>query len=439
MAETALGGSLKRSFGLLRGNTRACVIMQPMWGIPFTLYNFYLSLYMKALGVTDRQIGLLISMGYVIGFITALFAGLIVDALGRRKSTLIFDFLAWPAMIAIFAASHEFWHFALAMALGNAALRVAGVSWTLILVEDAEGEERVAGYNYINTINIFVGVLTPLAGYLVRRLGIIAGERVLMIFAVVSMTAMVLIRHRMLRETKIGLEILADRAQYGGASKGIAVFYGRTIGALRERPRARWVLLAVILYNTFFTFGSYNSLYYAPYLTEALQLDRAVISLLGGINSAVLILVLALLIPALKPGRRWSAMFRGLSFQAASLFMFIIIPRRSLLWAAGCVVIFAYGFGLFKAFIDPLLAEVTEGKARAGLYSLMSMATMSLCTVLGLISGDLYHFRPALLYLVCLGILLASMACLRWGLTAGEPAAQVTPDPSADPQSPPPA
>ncbi len=46
----------------LRGNPRACVYTEPLWGIPYSLYVPFFTLYMYALGVNDQQIGFLISI-----------------------------------------------------------------------------------------------------------------------------------------------------------------------------------------------------------------------------------------------------------------------------------------------------------------------------------------------------------------------------------------
>jgi len=402
--------------------------MQPLWSISYALYTFYLSLYMKSLGVTDRQIGYLISLGYAVGFLVSLFAGLVIDAMGRKKATLVFDLLAWPVMTALYAVSYRFWHFAAAMALGNAALRFVGISWTLTVIEDADTEERVAAFNLSMTINIAMGILTPAAGLLVRRLGIVAGERALLCFASLVMTTMMLIRHRMLKETKIGREILAERRKGFAASGAVAVFYQRTFACLRARPRIKWILMAIVLFNTFNAFGSFSSLYYGLYLTEALRLDTSAISLLGGINAAVLLTILIFLVPTVTSKHRRAAMFYGLGLQAAALGMFIAMPRGRLGWAAFSVVVFAIGFGLFRPFVDSLLAEVTEGKDRAGLYSLMNLAMASLCVVMGVASGWLYHYRPALLYLVSFGILTLSAVLLGFGSRADSPNRQGTSD-----------
>jgi len=82
------------SFKILKGNTRVSIQFEPLWGIPFVLYNFYLSLYMKEIGVTNQEIGYLIAIGFLAGTIFSMFGGVITDKLGRKKTTLIFDLIS---------------------------------------------------------------------------------------------------------------------------------------------------------------------------------------------------------------------------------------------------------------------------------------------------------------------------------------------------------
>jgi len=35
------------SFKILDGNAKVCVMFEPLWGIPYVLYNFYLCLYIR--------------------------------------------------------------------------------------------------------------------------------------------------------------------------------------------------------------------------------------------------------------------------------------------------------------------------------------------------------------------------------------------------------
>jgi MFS family permease len=66
-----------------------------MFGIPYNLYATYASVYILKLGLTDAQIGLTISVGLAMQILGALLGGPITDKFGRRKTTLIFDLLAW--------------------------------------------------------------------------------------------------------------------------------------------------------------------------------------------------------------------------------------------------------------------------------------------------------------------------------------------------------
>lgn len=386
--------------------------MEPMWGIPYVLYNFYLSLYMKAQGVSDQQIGFLISLGFLSGVVFSFFAGMLTDALGRKRTTLIFDLLAWPTMIAIYMASRSFPMFALATVVGST-VRIVGVSWNMLVIEDATTEERVAAFNLINIINVSMGIFTPLAGVLIKTLGIIAGERILMAFAALSMAAMMLIRNHYLEETQIGQEILAERRHSRQpASRSVFMFYGRIFEALRSSPARKMILAVTILFNTYVPLGTFASLYYGPYLTEVLRLDKAGISLLGGIHAAVMLAILSLVTPAIAGGRRVRAMILGLVLQAVSLLLLIVIPRRHFGLAVATIALFAVGFGLFRPFLDSTLAEVTQGRARAGFYALQNLAVSLLCAAMGSVSGFLYHWNPISIYLVSIGILLVCTAIL---------------------------
>ena len=165
------------SLRLLKGNTRVSVIFQPFAAIPYAMFNFYLGLYMKARGITDQQLGDLIAIGFVAGTILSLFSGMITDYFGRKKTTLIFDFITWPVTLVIYLFANNFWLFVLAVISNNFG-RIVSVSHTLMLVEDATDEERKAAFALSNIFNILSGVFVPLAGFLVKRLGLIPAERI---------------------------------------------------------------------------------------------------------------------------------------------------------------------------------------------------------------------------------------------------------------------
>ena len=95
----------------LTGNPRGCVYTEPLWGIPYNLIAPYASVYMVALGLTDQNIGLVLSVSWGFQVLWALLSGAITDKLGRRRTTLIFDILAWSVPALIWAFSQNIWWF----------------------------------------------------------------------------------------------------------------------------------------------------------------------------------------------------------------------------------------------------------------------------------------------------------------------------------------
>ena len=128
--------SLITTLKSLRGNPRGCVYPEPLWGLPFHLYIPYVSIYMLALGLSDKQIGLIVSISWGFQVVLALFSGVITDKLGRRLTTLIFDIVSWSIPALISAVAQNFWYFLIAGII-NSVWRITHNSWSCLLVEDA--------------------------------------------------------------------------------------------------------------------------------------------------------------------------------------------------------------------------------------------------------------------------------------------------------------
>jgi MFS family permease len=126
LAENALISTLKN----LRGNPRAAVYTEPLWGIPYNLYAPYASLYMLALGVKDSQIGMLASIGLALQVVFALLSGAITDKFGRKRTTLVSDLISWSIPMLILAVSQNFYYF-LASTIINSIWRVSATSWAV--------------------------------------------------------------------------------------------------------------------------------------------------------------------------------------------------------------------------------------------------------------------------------------------------------------------
>lgn len=399
------------SFKLLKGNTRTCVVYEPFWGIPFVIFNFYLSLYMKELGVTDVQLGYIISVGYVAGTLFSLMSGAITDRLGRKKTTLIFDLISWPLTVIFYFISNSFALFALAT-ITNSMNRIVTVSWNLMIVEEADNEQRVAAYNIINIVNIASGVVIPFAGILVSACGIIVSERIFLALAAVSMTTMMLLRNRFFRETSVGRHIIEERRKNPSRADLKNILPVKAVKVFRGNGKAIIAAVVYILFFTYIPLGTFNSLYFAPFMTEALGLGKSSISILGGVYSGVLLFAFVLINPIAGRLNHTRNMQAGLAIQAAALVALILIPAGSLPAAVIFIIIYALGFGIFRPYVDSMLAEVSEGNERAGVYSMVNTITCIAIAVIGFISGSVYLYNPRLIYVASIIILAVNIVLL---------------------------
>ncbi len=225
-------------------------------------------------------------------------------------------------------------------------------------------------------------------------------------FAAVSMATMMILRNRCYTETKVGMEILKEREEKKFSTDFRFNLFDSTLEYLKKKPSVFIVMSILVLFNVYLPIGTLNSLYFAPYLTEVLKQDESLISVLGGINSIVILLILVFLVPRLNKKDSLWPLCAGLILQLSSLLVFIIIPPGSFLAVASAITLYALGFGLFRPRIDSLFAEVTEGKERAGLYGLNNTLTSIFSAMAGFFSGKIYNISPVSIYILSLVILL---------------------------------
>ena len=377
----------------LRGNARVAVFHEPFWSIPYGFYSFYLSLYMKSQGVTDVQIGFLISLNFIIGTILALFAGVMADKIGRRRTTILFGLISWPGSALLNFFAHSFWMFALAQIV-CAFSKISDIGWQLILIEDADDEQRLTSFNMFGIIDILAGFFTPVAGVIVGNLGLVKAERGFLLFGAICMFIMIIHRHFKFHETDMGrLAVERSRAvSYWGTLKN-SLKQMKSVAAGGNR-KLSCVLVIVVLFNAYQPIGAYSSLYFAPYLTDVVGLDTAVISVLGIVNSLFMLSVYLFAVPAMSHFNKLFSLTVGLSVQILSMFLRIFLPAGSIVWAVVSVALFSVGFGLCRPFLDALMAEASPETERSGIYALKNVLISLASALAGSLSGFLYRLNP---------------------------------------------
>ena len=72
-----------------KGNPRTLVLIEPLWGIPYNLIAPFATLYMYTQGVTDVQIGLILSITMFVQVFFSFFGGILADKLGLSEKQLM--------------------------------------------------------------------------------------------------------------------------------------------------------------------------------------------------------------------------------------------------------------------------------------------------------------------------------------------------------------
>jgi len=402
--------SAKKYILKLDGNALVCIAFHPLWGIPYSFYFFYLSLYMKAFGVTDTQLGLLMLAGSAASIFFSLAAAPVVDNMGRKRATFLFDLLSSAAPPFIYAISGSFWVSFIAIVLTNAN-KVMSVAYYLVMVEDADNDQRLVAFNLFNIISIAAGIFIPVAGFFVERFGLIGTERFFLIFAGISMTTLIFVRNHFLKETIIGREILENRSHAHFSSRNITKPYTDSYRYLVKHPAAMITVIANIIFYVYYIIGTNNSLYFATYFIDGLNLRQSSISVLGAVYAAGMLFAMIIINPIMHRLNIFISLIAGSTLNIFGLVLLVIIPPGSLWAAILSIIVTSVGFGVFKSVIDAALAITTEGKARAGIYSIVNLLSSVFGMLAAGISGILYPVNPRSVYIMSITMLFISIVC----------------------------
>ena len=375
--------SLFAAFKRLKGNARACVMTEPLWGIPYNLYAPYISVYMLALGLVDTQIGLIATIGQILQVLMALFSGVITDKLGRRRTTYLFDLLSWcvPSLISAFA--QNFWYFLIAAVI-NSTWRIVHNSWACLLVEDTDHDQLLDVYTWIYIAGQLVAFFSLIASLFIKHYGLISTMRGLYIFAAIMFGIKATITYFLTKETEQGKVRMQE-------TKGQSIFI-----ALVEMKNVFWELLqtprtlitAGIMLIISAT-GLINSNFWSILVTERLNIPTENLAIFQIVKSIFMLPIFFLVLPRLKRiSFKWPMLFSFIGM-IVSQSLLVFAPLKgyailivSLLLEAGCLA-------MVGPLLDQMFVVTVDARERARIQSLIYVAVILLTSPFGWIGGTL--------------------------------------------------
>jgi len=365
----------------IKGNPRIALYTEPLWVIPYNLYIPFVSVYMAALMLSDVQIGLVASIFMLSRAVAALFSGAITDKLGRKLTTFIFDIASWSVPCLLWAFSQNFWWFVVAYSF-NGMMQITDVSWTCLLVEDAEKGALVKIFSLLHMIAQLAVIFAPLAAIIVSQLTIVPAMRILYSFSFLSMTLKFFILFRYGGETEVGKTRLQETA-------GMSIWQiMRGYGGIYKRIFASHEMILALVITTIFSItwmisGSFFSLY----VTGTLLIPDHFLAYFPIVRSVVIAAFLFLLQPKLERFGFRYPMLIGLVIFIASIILLIYTPVSSLYILFGVVVLDAIAYSFVVPRSDSLTQILIEPSERARIRGLMMVIVLGLSIPFGYIAG----------------------------------------------------
>ena len=364
-----------------KGNPRTLVLIEPLWGIPYNLISPFATLYMYTQGVTDVQIGLILSITMVIQVFFSFFAGILADKLGRKFTTMMGDFFGWSLACLVCCVSNNFWLF-LAAAILNCFEQINQTAWYCLLIEDAQPKDLVGIYTWVNIGGLVAIFFAPLSGLFVSSYSVVPVVRVLYLLFALTMATKTFITFKFCRETKQGQIRRSE-------TKGTSVFhmlgeYRHLIPRLlRDRAVLKAVAISVILYIT----NMVSTNFFSLYVTQRLGLSENFLALFPILNAAVMLVFMVGIQHRLSATKFRAPLWLGLALYAVAALALIFSPADGL----GFVLLYVFAAAVAAALVNPrkdaLLQLNINPQERARLNALIMASTIALSSPFGYLAG----------------------------------------------------
>jgi len=404
-----MADSIFTTLKTLKGNPRACVYTEPLWGISMNLCIPYASVYMLALGLNDTRVGFIATIFMVSQVVFAFFSGPITDKLGRRTATAIFDFIAWCIPAIIWWRAENIWFFFTA-ALFNGSMRVSANSWNCLLVEDADKKQIPEIFSLVIAFTQFSALFAPISSILISRLTLVPAIRILYLNGFIIMLFKIILLYFISKETGTGM--IRIRETKGANIFKLAAGYG---GVIKIILRSRATIFALVIYAVINIVSVINTTFWQVIAAKKILVPDSMLPVFMVLRSVVAILFLFFAAPRLIKGLLKNPLLIGIAcyFIGQSLLIFVPtegIPRYPLLCLS--LIFDGFGFGALAMLTESLVAIHVNPNERARIMAINHMLIMLLTAPFGWIAGILSDISKNLPFVLNLFMLIVGVTLI---------------------------
>lgn len=386
-----------------KGNPRTLILMEPLWGIPFNLIAPFATIFMSDQGITDTQIGLILSISMTVQVLFSLFGGIITDKLGRKASTMMGDFFGWSVACFIWAFSNNFWLFLLAV-LFNSFEQVNQTAWFCLLIEDGDEKDMLGMYTWINIGGLVAVIFAPLAGFLIGQFSLIPVVRILYLTFATTMFIKVILTKRYCTETRVGQVRMA--AVKNTSIREMVAQYGQLIpNIIKNKDIVKIVSVNVIFRIT----ALVSTTFFGLYVTRNLGISQRYLAFFPILNAGVMLLFMVGLQRRLELIKFRISLWLGLCLLIAGHVLLLLMPAEQLWLIALYVLMLAIAGALTEPRRGALLQLYLDKKERARLNALIVTFTIAFTAPFGFLMGMLSTLGARLPFVLSLSLFLVAL------------------------------
>lgn len=387
----------------LKGNPRAAVYTEPLWGLSVSLALPYATVYMLALGMDDVKVGIVTAISMLSQMVFAFLSGVLVDKLGRRKSTALFDFLAWSIPCLIWAFSQEMSFFVVAAIL-NGALKVSEVAWDCLLVEDAPKDKITKLYSWVLIFTNISALFTPIASLLVAHLTLVPAMRILYINAFIIMTIKIFILYRYSTETKIGK--IKKKESIGKNFNEMLYKYKH---AYYKMINSRGTIFSVLISVIVGVVVMIGSTFWQIIASRRIGIPDLLLPIFPMAKSVFSIILFFIVISKINQKKIKVPLYVGFMSYIGSYILLIIITDTSIV---GYIILFlsilleSFGISILNMLRESLVAIYVDPSERSGIMALLQTIVMLVSVPFAYLSGVLSDVSRTLPFALSMVLLL---------------------------------
>lgn len=364
-----------------KGNPRTLILMEPLWGIPYNLIAPFTTLYMYSQGITDVQIGLILSIAMFVQVFFSFFGGILTDKMGRKFTTMMGDFFGWGIACLIWAISGNFWLFLIAVLL-NSFEQINQTAWFCLLIEDADPKDLVGIYTWVNIGGLVAIFFAPISGLLISFFTVVPVVRVLYFIFAVNMLIKVMITFRHCEETRQG-KIRMNETRNTPALQMLYEYKDLIPKVLKNKEIIKVLTISVILHITTLI----NTNFFGLYVTQRLGIAERYLAFFPILNAAVMLVFMIGIQHRLESVKFRIPMWIGLVLYAAGSILLILAPVGNMLFIIIYVFVVAVAGALVMPRKDALIQLSINPEERARINALIMSFTIAFSSPFGYLAG----------------------------------------------------